>query len=230
MAKSKKPAAAKPAAKKRGRAAAAKTTKKSKAPSSVCPYARAEFNIEGSNEEPRWVGWHKETMYSGAHPARSTPNCGKLLQFKVPRKWLDLNIEDFEAFNFWFTLHLKSGGRVSTRLHVLNVEGELKELLPSGLEEFNRKKNSGETTAEHMEDEWSGGATKVRVAYRQSPRHSRRYQVKFLEASLQLGADGTVPESEFGPGPGEESDDEWMTLEAQLGRAKAEAQGQSNST
>ena len=202
MGKTKKPAAAK-----RGRAAAAKTTKKSKAPSSVCPYARAEFNIEGSNEEPRWVGWHKETMYSGAHPARSTPDCGKLLQFKVPRKWLDLNVEDFEAYNFWFTLHLKSGGRVSTRLHVLNVEGELKELLPSGLEEFNRKKNSGETTAEHMEDEWSGGATKVRVAYRQSPRHSRRYQVKFLEASLQLGADGTVPESEFGPAPGEEGYD-----------------------
>ena len=213
----------KPAAKKRGRAATAKTTKKSKAPSSVCPYARAEFCIERG-------GGDNEDMYYGVHPATSTPACGELLQFKVPRKWLDLNIEDFEAFNFWFTLHLKSGGRVSTRLHVLNVEGELKELLPSGLEEFNRKKNSGETTAEHMEDEWSGGATKVRVAYRQSPRHSRRYQVKFLEASLQLGADGTVPESEFGPGPGEESDDEWMTLEAQLGRAKAEAQGQSNST
>ena len=179
------------------------------------------------------MGWiyHKEKMYSGEHPARSTPECGKLLQFKVPRKWLDLNVEDFEAYNFWFTLHLKSGGRVSTRLHVLNVEGELKELLPSDLEEFNRKKNNGEATAEHMEDEWSGGATKVRVAYRQSPRHSRRYQVKFLEASLQLGADGTVPESEFGPGPGEESDDEWMTLEAQLGRAKAEAQQeQSNNT
>ena len=218
-AKTKKPAAAK----KRGRAAAAKTTKKSKAPSSVCPYARAEFCIERG-------GGDNEDMYYGVHPATSTPACGELLQFKVPRKWLDLNIEDFEAFNFWFTLHLKSGGRASTRLHVLNVEGELKELLPSDLEEFNRKKNSGETTAEHMEDEWSGGATKVRVAYRQSPRHSRRYQVKFLEASLQLGADGTVPESEFGPGPGEESDDEWMTLEAQLGRAKAEAQGQSNST
>ena len=194
----------KPAAAKRGRGAAAKTTKTSKAPASVCPYARAEFNIEGGGGDS---GWNGEEMYSGAHPARSTPDCGKLLQFKVPRKWLDLNIEDFEAFNFWFTLHLKSGGRVSTRLHVLNVEGELKELLPSGLEEFNRKKNSGETTAEHMEDEWSGGATKVRVAYRQSPRHSRRYQVKFLEASLQLGADGTVPESEFGPGPGEEGYD-----------------------
>ena len=230
--KTKKPAAAKkPAAKKRGRAAAAKTTKTSKAPSSVCPYARAEFNIEGSDEEPRWVGYHKEKMYSGEHPATRAPECGKLLQFKVPRKWLDLSVEDFEAYNFCFTLHLKSGGRVSTRLQVLNVEGELKELLPSGLRAFNSAKNSGETTAEHMEEEWSGGATKVRVAYRQSPRHSRRYQVKFLEASLQLGADGTVPESEFGPGPGAESDDEWMTLEAQLGRAKAEAQqGQSNST
>ena len=226
MAKSK---SKKPAAKKRGRGAVAKATKTNKAPASVtrCPYARAEFYIEGGGGDS---GWNGEEMYSGGHPATSVPACGELLQFKVPRKWLDLNIEDFEAFNFWFTLHLKSGGRVSTRLHVLNVEGELKELLPSGLEEFNRKKNSGETTAEHMEDEWSGGATKVRVAYRQSPRHSRSYQVKFLEASLQLGADGTVPESEFGPGPGEESDDEWMTLEAQLGRAKAEAQGQSNST
>ena len=220
----------KPAAAKRGRGAVAKTTKKSsKEPASVtrCPYASAALCIAQG-------GGGGREIYEGEHPATSAPECGKLLQFKVPRKWLDLSVEDFEAYNFWFTLHLKSGGRVSTRLHVLNVEGELKELLPSGLEEFNRKKNSGETTAEHMEDEWSGGATKVRVAYRQSPRHSRRYQVKFLEASLQLGADGTVPESEFGPGPaaahGEESDDEWMTLEAQLGRAKAEAQGQSNST
>ena len=230
MAKSKKPAAAKkPAAKKRGRAATAKTTKKSKAPSSVCPYASAEFNIEGSNEEPRWVGWHKETMYSGAHPARSTPNCGKLLQFKVPRKWLDLSVEDFEAYNFWFTLHLKSGGHVSTRLQVLNEQGELKELLQSRT--FNQAKNSGETTAEYMSGEWSGEASKVRIAYRRNPRYIRRCQIKFLEASLQLGADGTVPESEFGPGPGEESDDEWMTLEAQLRRAKAEAQQeQSNNT
>ena len=196
----------KPAAAKRGRGAVAKTTK-SKAPASVtrCPYARAEFYIEGGGGDS---GWNGEEMYSGGHPATSTPACGELLQFKVPRKWLDLNVEDFEAYNFWFTLHLKSGGHVSTRLHVLNVEGELKELLPSGLEEFNRKKNSGETAAEHMEEEWSGGATKVRVAYRQSPRHSRRYQVKFLEASLQLGPDGTVPESEFGPGPGEGSDDD----------------------
>ena len=176
------------------------------------------------------MGWiyHKEKMYSGEHPARSTPECGKLLQFKVPRKWLDLNVEDFEAYNFWFTLHLKSGGHVSTRLQVLNEQGELKELLLHRT--FNQAKNSGETTAEYMSGEWSGEASKVRIAYRQSPRHSRRCQIKFLEASLQLGADGTVPESEFGPGPGEESDDEWMTLEAQLGRAKAEAQGQSNST
>ena len=202
MAKSKKPAAAKPAAKKRGRAAAAKTTKKSKAPSSVCPYARAEFNIEGSNEEPRWVGWHKEKMYSGEHPARSTPDCGKLLQFKVPRKWLDLSVEDFEAYNFWFTLHLKSGGRVSTRLRVLNEQGELKELLPSGLRAFHGESRSG-----YPEEEWGGDASTVRVAYRRSPRHSRRYQVKFLEASLQLGADGRVPESEFGPAPGEEGYD-----------------------
>ena len=200
--KTKKPAAAKkPAAKKRGRGAVAKTTKTSKAPSS-CPYARAEFNIEGSDEEPRWVGYHKEKMYSGAHPARSTPACGELLQFKVPRKWLDLNVEDFEAFNFWFTLHLKSGGRVSTRLRVLNEQGELKELLPSGLRAF-----KGESRSGYPEEEWGGDASKVRVAYRQSPRHSRRYQVKFLEASLQLGADGTVPASEFGPGPGEEGYD-----------------------
>ena len=145
------------------------------------------------------MGWiyHKEKMYSGEHPAASTPECGKLLQFKVPRKWLDLNVEDFEAYNFWFTLHLKSGGHVSTRLQVLNEEGELKELLQSRT--FYQAKNSGETTAEYMSGEWSGEASKVRIAYRQSPRHSRRCQVKFLEASLQLGADGTVPESELAP-------------------------------
>ena len=191
----------KPAAAKRGRGAVAKATKTSKAPASVtrCPYARAEFYIEGGGGDS---GWNGEEMYSGGHPATSTPACGELLQFKVPRKWLDLNVEDFEAYNFWFTLHLKSGGRVSTRLRVLNVEGELKELLPSGLRAFNGESRSG-----YPEEEWGGDASQVRVAYRQSPRHSRRYQVKFLEASLQLGADGTVPESEFGPGPGEEGYD-----------------------
>ena len=42
----------KPAAAKRGRGAVAKATKKSKAPASVtrCPYARAEFYIEGGGE------------------------------------------------------------------------------------------------------------------------------------------------------------------------------------
>ena len=91
---------------------------------------------------------------------------------------------------------------MSTRLRVLNEQGELKELLPSGLRAFHGESRSG-----YPEEEWGGDASTVRVAYRRSPRHSRRYQVKFLEASLQLGADGTVPESEFGPGPGEEGYD-----------------------
>jgi hypothetical protein len=212
--KTKKPAAAK----KRGRTAAAKTTKKSKAPSSVtrCPYASAEFYIESQD----W-GDNEGEGYSGEHPATSTPECGKLLRFKVPRKWLSLNVEEFEAYNFGFILHLKSGGHVSTRLQVLNEQGELKELLQSRT--FNQAKNSGETTAEYMSGEWSGEASKVRIAYRRNPRYIRRCQIKFLEASLQLGADGTVPESEFGPGPGEDSDDEWMTLEAQLGRIQSRA-------
>ena len=72
----------------------------------------------------------------------------------------------------------------------------------SGLRAFHGESRSG-----YPEEEWGGDASTVRVAYRRSPRHSRRYQVKFLEASLQLGADGTVPESEFGPGPGEEGYD-----------------------
>ena len=42
---------------------------------------------------------------------------------------------------------------------------------------------------------------------RRKPRQNWKYQIKFLEASLQLGADGTVPESEFGPAPGEEGYD-----------------------
>ena len=48
-------------------------------------------------------------------------------------------------------------------------------------------------------------------------------QVKFLEASLQLGADGTVPESEFGPGPGEGSDDDLSSEDTYGQRLSPEA-------
>ena len=208
MGKTKKPAAAA----KRGRGAAAKTTKTSKAPASVCPYARAEFNIEGSDEEPRWVGYHKEKMYAGAHPARSAPACGELLQFKVPRKWLDIDAKNFEYYTFCFVLHLKkkdknkSGAddRVGTRTEVINGDGELVDLIR---EHFRGRLVR---TSEPVETTWvgRGDASRVRIACRRRPRQNWKYQIKFLEASLQLGADGTVPESEFGPGPGEGSDDD----------------------
>ena len=163
--KSKKPAAAK-----RGRGAAAKTTKTSKAPSS-CPYARAEFNIEGSDEEDRWVGYHKEKMYSGAHAARSTPACGELLQFKVPRKWLDIDARNFEYYTFCFVLHLKkknknkSGAddRVGTRTEVIN--GDDRDVVDSVREHFQAKLRK-ETTAEYAEGTWvgRGDASRVRIA------------------------------------------------------------------
>ena len=211
MAKSKKPAAAKPAAKKRGRAAAAKTTKKSKAPSSVCPYARAEFCIERG-------GGDNEDMYYGVHPATSTPACGELLQFKVPRKWLDINVDDFQWYDFFFTLHYKQDHshtpRVYTRTQVLNQDDEVKELVRT----HTRARLKKETTAEYAEATWKGDASTVRVAVRRKPRQNWKYQVKFLEASLQLGPDGTVPESEFGPGPGEGSDDDDLSSEDTYGQ------------
>ena len=194
----------KPAAAKRGRGAVAKTTK-SKAPASVtrCPYARAEFYIEGGGGDS---GWNGEEMYSGGHPATSAPECGKLLQFKVPRKWLDLNVEDFGWYTFCFKLTYKQGHshtpRVYTRTQVINQDNEVKDLVSAHLDaSLNR-----ETTAKYPEATWKGrgDASAVRVAVRRKPRQNWKYQVKFLEASLQLGADGTVPESEFGPGPGEE--------------------------
>ena len=207
MVKSKKPAAAK-----RGRGAAAKTTKTSKAPASVCPYARAEFNIEGSDEEPRWVGYHKEKMYAGAHPARSAPACGELLQFKVPRKWLDIDAKNFEYYTFCFVLHLKkknknkSGAddRVGTRTQVINGDGELVDLVR---EHFRARLVE---TSEPVEATWvgRGDASTVRIAVRRKPRQNWKYQIKFLEASLQLGPDGTVPECELQPEPGEGSDDD----------------------
>ena len=126
--KTKKPAAAK----KRGRGAVAKTTKTSKEPSNVtrCPYARAEFYIEGGGGDS---GWNGEEMYSGGHPATSTPACGELLQFKVPRKWLDINVDDFQWYDFFFTLHYKQDHshtpRVYTRTQVLNQDDEVKELV-----------------------------------------------------------------------------------------------------
>ena len=210
--KTKKPAAAKkPAAKKRGRAAAAKTTKTSKAPSSVCPYARAEFYIEGGGGDS---GWNGEEMYSGGHPATSVPECGKLLQFKFPRKWLDIDAKNFEYYTFCFVLHLKkknknkSGAddRVGTRTQVIN--GDDREVVDSVREHFQARLRK-ETTAEYAEGTWvgRGDASTVRIAMRRKPRQNWKYQIKFLEASLQLGADGTVPESEFGPGPGEEGYD-----------------------
>ena len=53
-----------------------------------------------------------------------------------------------------------------------------------------------------------GDASTVRIAVRIKPRQNWKYQIKFLEASLQLGPDGTVPESELQPEPGEDSDDD----------------------
>ena len=126
----------KTAAKKRGRGAVAKATKTSKAPASVtrCPYARAEFYIEGGGGDS---GWNGEEMYSGGHPATSTPACGELLQFKFPRKWLDIDAKNFEYYTFCFVLHLKkknknkSGAddRVGTRTQVINGDGELVDLV-----------------------------------------------------------------------------------------------------
>ena len=200
----------KPAAKKRGRGAVAKATKTSKAPASVtrCPYARAEFYIEGGGGDS---GWNGEEMYSGGHPATSTPACGELLQFKVPRKWLDIDAKNFEYYTFCFVLHLKkknknkSGAddRVGTRTEVINGDGELVDLIR---EHFRARLVE---TSEPVETTWvgRGDASRVRIACRRKPRQNWKYQIKFLEASLQLGADGTVPECEFGPGPGEEGYD-----------------------
>ena len=212
--KTKKPVAAKkPAAKKRGRGAVAKTTKTSKAPASVtrCPYARAEFYIEGGGGDS---GWNGEEMYSGGHPATSVPECGKLLQFKFPRKWLDIDAKNFEYYTFCFVLHLKkknknkSGAddRVGTRTQVIN--GDDRDVVDSVREHFQARLRK-ETTAEYAEGTWvgRGDASTVRIAMRRKPRQNWKYQIKFLEASLQLGADGTVPESEFGPAPGEEGYD-----------------------
>ena len=201
----------KPAAKKRGRGAVAKATKTSKAPASVtrCPYARAEFYIEGGGGDS---GWNGEEMYSGGHPATSTPACGELLQFKVPRKWLDIDAKNFEYYTFCFVLHLKkknknkSGAddRVGTRTQVINGDGELVDLVR---EHFRGRLVR---TSEPVETTWvgRGDASTVRIAVRIKPRQSWKYQIKFLEASLQLGADGTVPESELAPDPGEDSDDD----------------------
>ena len=198
----------KPAAKKRGRAATAKATKKSsKAPASVtrCPYARAEFYIEGGGGDS---GWNGEEMYSGGHPATSTPACGELLQFKVPRKWLDIDAKNFEYYTFCFVLHLKkknkskSGAddRVGTRTEVINGDGELVDLVR---EHFRGRLVR---TSEPVETTWvgRGDASTVRIAVRIKPRQNWKYQIKFLEASLQLGADGTVPECELAP----DSDDD----------------------
>ena len=183
--KTKKPAAAKkPAAKKRGRAAAAKTTQKSsKEPASVtrCPYARAEFYIEGGGGDS---GWNGEEMYSGGHPATSTPACGELLQFKVPRKWLDIDAKNFEYYTFCFVLHLKkknknkSGAddRVGTRTEVIN--GDDRELVDSVREHFQAKLRK-ETTAEYAEGTWvgRGDASTVRIAMRRKPRQNWKYQI-----------------------------------------------------
>ena len=203
--KSKKPAAAA----KRGRGAGAKTTKTSKAPASVCPYARAEFYIEGGGGDS---GWNGEKMYSGEHPARSAPACGELLQFKVPRKWLDIDAKNFEYYTFCFVLHLKkknknkSGAddRVGTRTQVINGDGELVDLIR---EHFRARLVE---TSEPVETTWvgRGDASTVRIAVRRKPRQNWKYQIKFLEASLQLGPDGTVPESELQPEPGEDSADD----------------------
>ena len=195
----------KPAAAKRGRGAVAKATKKSKAPASVtrCPYARAEFYIEGGGGDS---GWNGEEMYSGGHPATSTPECGKLLQFKFPRKWLDIDAKNFEYYTFCFVLHLKkknknkSGAddRVGTRTQVINGDGELVDLIR---EHFRARLVE---TSEPVETTWvgRGDASTVRIACRRKPRQNWKYQIKFLEASLQLGADGTVPECELQPEPG----------------------------
>ena len=201
MVKSKKPAAAK-----RSRGTVAKTTKKSsKEPASVtrCPYASAALCIAQG-------GGGGREIYEGEHPATSAPECGKLLQFKVPRKWLDLNVEDFQWYTFCFKLTYKQGHshtpRVYTRTQVINQDNEVKDLVSAHLDaRLNR-----ETTAKYPEATWKGrgDASAVRVAVRRNPRQNWKYQVKFLEASLQLGADGTVPKSEFGPGPGEGSDDD----------------------
>ena len=205
--------AKKPAAAKRGRGAVAKTTKTSKAPASVarCPYARAEFYIEGGGGDS---GWNGEEMYSGGHPATSVPECGKLLQFKFPRKWLDIDAKNFEYYTFCFVLHLKkknknkSGAddRVGTRTQVIN--GDDRDVVDSVREHFQARLRK-ETTAEYAEGTWvgRGDASTVRIAMRRKPRQNWKYQIKFLEASLQLGADGRVPESEFGPAPGEEGYD-----------------------
>ena len=205
--------AKKPAAAKRGRGAVAKATKTSKAPASVtrCPYARAEFYIEGGGGDS---GWNGEEMYSGGHPATSVPECGKLLQFKFPRKWLDIDAKNFEYYTFCFVLHLKkkdknkkgADDRVGTRTEVIN--GDDREVVDSVREHFQAKLRK-ETTTEYAEGTWigRGDASTVRIAMRRKPRQNWKYQIKFLEASLQLGADGTVPESEFGPGPGEEGYD-----------------------
>ena len=197
MGKTKKPAAAK-----RSRGTVAKTTKKSsKEPASVvrCPYASAALCIAQGGGDGREI-------YEGEHPATSAPECGKLLHFKVPRKWLDLNVEDFGWYTFCFKLTYKQGHshtpRVYTRTQVINQDNEVKDLVSAHLDaRLNR-----ETTAKYPEATWKGrgDASAVRVAVRRKPRQNWKYQVKFLEASLQLGADGTVPESEFGPGPGEE--------------------------
>ena len=201
----------KPAAAKRGRGAAAKTTKTSKEPSNVtrCPYARAEFYIEGGGGDS---GWNGEEMYSGGHPATSVPECGKLLQFKFPRKWLDIDAKNFEYYTFCFVLHLKkknknkSGAddRVGTRTQVINGDGELVDLIR---EHFRARLVE---TSEPVETTWvgRGDASTVRIAVRIKPRQSWKYQIKFLEASLQLGPDGTVPECELQPEPGEGSDDD----------------------
>ena len=201
MVKSKKPAAAK-----RSRGTVAKTTKKSsKEPASVvrCPYASAALCIAQGGGDGREI-------YEGEHPATGVPECGKLLQFKVPRKWLDLNVEDFGWYTFCFKLTYKQGHshtpRVYTRTQVINQDNEVKDLVSAHLDaRLNR-----ETTAKYPEATWKGrgDASAVRVAVRRNPRQNWKYQVKFLEASLQLGADGTVPKSEFGPGPGEGSDDD----------------------
>ena len=198
----------KPAAKKRGRGTVAKKAKKSnKEPASVtrCPYARAELCIERG-------GGDTEEIYEGEHPATSTPECGKLLQFKFPRKWLDIDAKNFEYYTFCFVLHLKkknknkSGAddRVGTRTQVINGDGELVDLVR---EHFRARLVE---TSEPVEATWvgRGDASTVRIAVRRKPRQNWKYQIKFLEASLQLGPDGTVPECELQPEPGEDSDDD----------------------
>ena len=93
---------------------------------------------------------------------------------------------------------------MGTRTEVINGDGELVDLIR---EHFRARLVQ---TSEPVETTWvgRGDASRVRIAMRRKPRQNWKYQIKFLEASLQLGADGTVPESELQSEPGEDSDDD----------------------